>query len=171
MFPIAPVVTQVAAGVGHWGAGRRQRAVAEWVGAAGFGLVAWGLVVEAPSRAEAEEKIHRLQSDLLRARGAESPATAGTTPAADRLLRYFQTYRLDVVGCLVGMVAGVPWRLRHPRRLTVFAIAVEAPTAAFNGLRAARAVQRLRPRMAVGSALVAVGSVARLRAAAAEPLR
>jgi hypothetical protein len=88
---VAPVVTQ-AAGAGHWAAGRRQRALAEWAGAAGFGLVAWGL-------------------------------------------------------------------------------AMEAPNAVHGILRAARAVLRRRPRMAVGSALVAVGSVARLRAAAAEPLR
>ena len=69
------------------------------------------------------------------------------------------------------MIIGVPWRLRHPRRLTVLAIASEAPNAVFSVLRAARSVQRRRPRMAVGSALVAAGSVARLRAAAAEPLR
>jgi hypothetical protein len=171
LFPIAPVVTQAAAGAGHWAAGRRRRALAEWVGAAGYGLVAWGLGTEAPTRAEVEENLRRLQSDLLRGRGTQAPATAGTTPEADRLLRYFQAFRLDVVGCVVGMVVGVPWRLRHPRRLTVFAIAAEAPPVAFNGLRAARAVQRRRARMAVGSALVAVGSVARLRAAAAEPLR
>jgi hypothetical protein len=69
------------------------------------------------------------------------------------------------------MVIGVRWSLRHPRRLTVLAIAVAAPNVVFTVLRAARAVQRRRPRMAVGSALVAAGSVARLRAAAAEPLR
>jgi hypothetical protein len=69
------------------------------------------------------------------------------------------------------MVIGVPWRLRHPRRLTVLAIAAEAEPAAFNVLRAARAVQRRRPRMAAGTALLAAGSVARLRAASAEPLR
>jgi hypothetical protein len=28
--PVAPVVTQAAAGAGHWAAGRRQRALAEW---------------------------------------------------------------------------------------------------------------------------------------------
>jgi hypothetical protein len=37
--------------------------------------------------------------------------------------------------------------------------------------RVARAVQRRRPRIAAGSALVVAGAVARLRAAAAEPLR
>ena len=69
------------------------------------------------------------------------------------------------------MVIGAPWRLRHPRRLTVLGIAMEAEPTAFYVLRAARAVQRRRPRMAAGSALVAAGSLARLRAAAAEPLR
>src|SRR5580700_9558394 len=33
--PVAPVVTQAIAGAGHWAAGRRQRALAEWAGAAG----------------------------------------------------------------------------------------------------------------------------------------
>ena len=56
------------------------------------------------------------------------------------------------------------------RRLTVLAIASEAPTAVFYVLRVARAVQRRKPRIAAGSALVVAGSVARLWAAA-EPLR
>jgi hypothetical protein len=47
LSPVAPVVTQAAVGAGHWAAGRRQRAVAAWVSAAGFGLVAWGLTVGA----------------------------------------------------------------------------------------------------------------------------
>jgi hypothetical protein len=174
--PVAPVVTLAAAGAGHWAAGRRQRALAEWAGAAGFGLVAWGLGTEAPTRAEVEENFQRLQRDLLRKLGPEAPvtvpATAGTvTPMARRLLRYFGYLRLELVSPLAGMVIGVPWRLRHPRRLTVLAIAAEAEPAAFNVLRAARAVQRRRPRMAVGSALVVAGSIARLRAASAEPLR
>ena len=61
--------------------------------------------------------------------------------------------------------------LRNPRRLTVLAIAGEAPLAVFYVLRVPRAVRRRRPRIAAGSALVAAGSVARLRAASAEPLR
>ena len=169
--PVAPVVTQVAAGAGHWAAGRRRRALAEWVSAAGFGLVAWGLATEAPTRAEAEENLERLKRDLWRARGTEPPATAKTTPGGERMLRYFETFRLDVVGAVVGMVVDVPWRLRHPRRLTVFAIAAQAPSVAFNGLRAAGGARRRRPRMAVGSALIVAGSVARLRAASAEPLQ
>jgi hypothetical protein len=172
VFPVAPVVTQAAAGAGHWAAGRRQRALAEWAGAAGFGLVAWGLATEAPTRAEVEENFRRQQRDLLRKLGTQAPATAGAeTPMARRLSRYFRSFRLDLVFCVVGMVIDVPWRLRHPRRLTAFAIAAEAEPTAFNVLRVARAVQQRRPRMAAGSALVAAGSVARLRAASAEPLR
>jgi hypothetical protein len=175
--PVAPVVTQAAAGAGHWAAGRRQRALAEWAGAAGFGLVAWGLGTEAPAGAEALENMAALagmegqqRRDFLRKLAAEAPAAAGTeTPAARRVSRFFRWFGL--VSPLAWMVIGVPWRLRHPRRLTALAIASEAPNVALNVLRAARAVQRRRPRMAAGSALLAAGSVARLRAASAEPLR
>jgi hypothetical protein len=150
-------------------AGRRQRALAEWAGAAGFGLVAWGLGTEAPTLVEVQENF-RQQLDLMRKPGTQAPATAGTeTPAARRLSRFFR--RWEFVSPVAWMVIGVPWRLRHPRRLTVLAIANEAQNVAFNALRAARAVQRRRPRMAAGSALVAAGSVARLRAASAEPLQ
>jgi hypothetical protein len=114
---VAPVVTQAAAGAGHWAAGRRQRALAEWAGAAGFGLVAWGLGTEAQTPAEVQESI-RQQIDLMRKPGIQVPATAGTeTPAARRLSRYFR--RSEVVSPVAWMVIGVPWRLRHPRRLTV----------------------------------------------------
>jgi hypothetical protein len=166
---VAPVVTQAAAGAGHWAAGRRQRALAEWAGAAGFALVAWGLGTEAPATAEVQENIGR-QMDLMRKPGTQAPAAGGTQPpAARRVSRFFRRYEL--VSPVAWLVIGVPWRLRHPRRLTVLAIAVEAPNVVYGVLRAARAVQRRRPRMAAGSALVAAGSVARLRAAAAEPLR
>ena len=106
----------------------------------------------------------------MRKPGTQAPAAAGTeTPAVRRISRFFRRYEL--VFPVAGMVISVAWRLRHPRRLTVLAIAVEAPDVVYGVLRAARAVQRRRPRMAAGSALVAAGSVARLRAAAAEPLR
>jgi hypothetical protein len=174
--PVAPVVTQAVAGAGHWAAGRRQRALAEWAGAAGFGLVAWGLGTEAPTGAEVLENMAALagmegqRRDFLRKLAAEAPATAATeTPAARRISRFFRWFGL--VSPVADVVLSVPWRLRHPRRLTVLAIAAEAEPIAFNVLRAARAVQRRRPRIAVGSALVAAGSVARLRAASAEPLR
>jgi hypothetical protein len=175
--PIAPVVTQAAAGAGHWAAGRRQRALAEWAGAAGFGLVAWGLGTEAPTGAEMLENMAVLagmddgqRRDFLRKLAAPAPATAATeTPAARRISRFFRW--IGPVSPVAWMVIGVPWRLRHPRRLTALAIASEAPNVAFSVLRAARAVQRRRPRIAAGSALVAAGSLARLRAASAEPLR
>jgi hypothetical protein len=162
--PVAPVVTQAAVGAGHWAAGRRQRAVAAWASAAGFALMAWGLGTEAPTRAEADQNIER-QKGLLRERGIEVPATAGTTPGARQLMRYAPAFEA------AGIVFGVRSGLRRPRRLTVLAVAGEAPTAVFCVLRVPRAVQRRRPRIAVGSALVVAGAVARLRAASAEPLR
>ena len=167
--PVAPVVTQAAVGAGHLASGRPQRALAAWAGAAGFGLVAWGLGTEAPAPAEVE-RIRRQQRDLLRKLGTKAPATAGTqTPTARQRSRHAPLYGLAFQ--VAGMVLGVRSGLRNPRRLTVLAIANEAPTAVFYVLRVARAVQRRRPRMAAGSALVVAGSVARLWAAAAEPLR
>jgi len=149
--------------------GQLKRALAEWAGAAGFGL-AWGLGTEAPTGAEVEENIQRQLRDLMRKRGIKAPATAGTeTPAARRVSRFFRWF--GHVSPVAWVVLGVPWRLRHPRRPTVLAIAAEAEPTAFYVLRATRAVQRRRPRIAVGSALVAAGSVARLRAAPTEPLR
>jgi hypothetical protein len=163
--PVAPVVTQAAVGAGHWAAGRRQRALAAWACAAGYALVAWGLGTEAPTRAEARENIEQ-QKDRLRERGLEVPATATGTPA--RLAR--QPW-LSALNSCVKVVFGVRSGLRRPRRLTVLAVAGEAPLAVFYVLRVPRAVQQRRPRIAAGSALVAAGTVARLRAAAAEPLR
>jgi hypothetical protein len=69
------------------------------------------------------------------------------------------------------MVIGVWWGMRWPRRLTLLAIAVEAQNAVSHVPWMARAVQRRRPRIAAGWALVVAASVARLRAASAEPLR
>jgi hypothetical protein len=184
---VAPVVTQAAVGAGHWAAGRRRRALAAWTSAAGYGLVAWGLGTEAPTPAEArqnmQQNIQRLQREgVLRKPGTKAPAAAGTpTPAARRLERHLSRaapffratdtplYRL--ASTVVGMVIGVWWGLRWPRRLTVLAIAVEAPNAVIHVPWVARAVQRRRPRIAAGWALVAAGSAARLRAASAEPLR
>ena len=164
--PVIPVVTQAAVGAGHWAAGRRQRALAAWASAAGSGLVAWGLGTEAPTRAEKQKNIEQ-QKDLLRERGIEVPATAAPPTARQRS----QAALINLAFSVVGMVLGVRSGLRNPRRLTVLAIANEAPTAVFCTLRVPRAVQRRRPRIAAGWALVAAGSVARLRAAAAEPLR
>jgi hypothetical protein len=69
------------------------------------------------------------------------------------------------------VVFGVRSGLRHPQRLTVPAIAGETFNTASYVLRAIRAVQQHRPRIATGRALSAAGSLARLRAASAEPLR
>jgi hypothetical protein len=191
---VAPVVTQAAVGAGHWAAGRRRRALAAWTSAAGYGLVAWGLGTEAPTPAEArqnmqqnienmQQNIQRLQREgVLRKPGTKAPAAAGTpTPAARRLERHLSrvaplfratdTPQYKLASTVVGMVIGVWWGLRWPRRLTVLAIAVEAPNAVIHVPWVARAVQRRRPRIAIGWALVMAGSVARLRAAAAEPLR
>jgi hypothetical protein len=166
--PVAPVVTQAAVGAGHWAAGRWQRALAAWASAAGSGLVAWGLGTEAPARAEVES-IRRQQRDRLLKLNPKAAAAAGTqTPTARQQSRWAL---YQVAFSVVGVVTGVRSGLRNPRRLTVLAIASEAPTVVFYVPRAARAVQRRRPRIAAGSALVVAGAVARLWAAAAEPLR
>jgi hypothetical protein len=166
--PVAPAVTQAVVGAGHWAAGRRRRALAAWASAAGFALVAWGLGAEAPTRAEAEKNIEQ-QKDLMRQRGIPVRATAAQTDTW--MTRQPWRNVLDVLGPSIKMVFDVRSGLRNPRRLTVLAIAGEAPLAVFYALRVPRAVQRRRPRIAAGSALVAAGSVARLRAASAEPLR
>jgi len=184
---VAPVVTQAAVGAGHWAAGRRRRALAAWTIAAGYGLVAWGLGTEAPTPAEVrqnmEQDIQRLQREgALPKPGTTAPAAARTpTPAARRLDRHLArvvplfkatgTPQYKLASTAVGMVIGVWWGLRWPRRLTVLAIAGVALNAVIHVPWVARAVQRRRPRMAAGYALVAAGSAARLRAASAEPLR
>jgi hypothetical protein len=166
--PVGPVVTQAAVGAGHWAAGRRQRALAAWATAAGFGLVAWGLGTKTPTRAEWQRHIEQ-QKDLMRKRGMQVPATAARTETSAARRRWQNA--LDVLGPSIRMVFAVRSGLRHPRRLTVLAIADEAWNVVFYGLRVPRAVLQRRPRIAAGSALVAAGSVARLRAASAEPLR
>ena len=184
---VAPVVTQAAVGAGHWAAGRRRRALAAWTSAAGYGLVAWGLGTEAPTPAEVrenmEQNIQRLRREgALPKPGTTAPAAARTpTPAARRLerhlsrvapvFRYTDTPQYRLASTVAGMVIGVWWGLRWPRRRSVLAIAVEAPKAVITVPWVARAVQRRRPRIAAGYALVVAGSVARLRAASAEPLR
>jgi hypothetical protein len=80
--PVAPAVTQAAVGAGHWAAGRRRRALAAWASAAGFGLVAWGLGTEAPSRAGVES--------IWRQPGRKHPRPAsyrGTLPCMALLSR------------------------------------------------------------------------------------
>ena len=188
---VAPVVTQAVVGGGHWAAGRRRRALAAWTSAAGYALVAWGLGTEAPTPAEArqtaQQNFERLQREAaLREPGTKARAAARTPgPAGRRLERHLERHLSRYTAffraaetplykhgfTVVGMVLGVWWGLRWPRRLTVLAIAVAAPNAVIHVPWVARAVQRRKPRIAAGWALVAAGSVARLRAAAAEPLR
>src|SRR3984957_20564595 len=76
--PVAPVVTQVAVGAGHWAAGRRQRALAAWASAAGFGLVAWGLGTEVPTRAEAQAYLEQQRKARLGELDTKAPASTGT---------------------------------------------------------------------------------------------
>ena len=134
-----------------------------------------GLGTEAPTPAEArqnsQQNIQRLQREgVLSKPAATALAAARTqTPAARRLSVDGPVYRL--ASTVVAMVLGVWWGLRWPRRLSVLVIAGVAPAAVLDVLWAARAVQQRRPRMAAGYVLVAAGSVARLRAASAEPLR
>jgi len=146
---VAPVVTQAAVGAGHWAAGRRRRALAAWTSAAGYGLVAWGLGTEAPTPAEVrenmEQNIQRLQREgALPKPGTTAPAAARTpTPAARRLerhlsrvapvFRYTDTPQYRLASTVAGMVIGVWWGLRWPRRLTVLVIVLAAPNAVFLG--------------------------------------
>jgi len=134
-------------------------------------LIAWGLGTEAPTRAEVDKNIQQNRGLLakLGKLGPEAPATAGTPALTAR--QRSRNARYDAAFSVVGMVIGVQSGLRHPRRLTVLAIAEEAWNAVFYVLRATRAVQRHRPRIAAGSALAAAGALARLRPASAEPLR
>ena len=169
--PAVPAVTRAATGAGHWAAGRRQRALAAWAGAAGSGLIAWGLGTEAPTRAEVDKKIQQ-NRDLLAKLGKLPPGAPATARTPALTARQRSRYaRYDAALSVVGMVFKVRYDLRHPRRLTVNAIASETIDTVFYVLRAARAVQRRRPRTAAGSALAAAAAVARLRAASAEPLR
>jgi len=155
---VAPVGTQAVAGAGHWAAGRRQRALAAWTSAAGSALVAWGRGTEAPTRAEVEP-IRRQQRDRLPELNPEA-AAAGTRALTARQQWWWGVAAWTITG--IGIVNGVRSGLRPPQRLTVPVIAIEVPGVAFAVLRAARAVQQRKPRIAVGSALGVAGWVARV---------
>ena len=170
---VAPVVTQAAVGAGHWAAGRRQRALAAWACAAGSALAAWGLGTEAPTRAEMVKNTQQ-HRDLLRKLGTRLPPEAPATAGTQTHLSQRSQNALSALACaqtVSGVVFGVRSGLRHPRQLTVHAIASETFSTVLYVLLAARAVQRRGPRIAAGRALYAAGSLARLRAASAEPLR
>src|ERR1017187_7969535 len=143
---------------------RRGRALGLWTPAAGPGRVGRRCWLRAGG-------VGPWHGSADRGRGGREHPAAANGPDA-QAWHTGPGYRWDgLVSPIAWVVLSVPWRLRHPRRLTVLAIAMEAPNVVYGVLRAARAVQRRRPRIAVGSALVAAGSVARLRAASAEPLR
>jgi hypothetical protein len=147
---VAPALTQAAVGAGHWAAGRRQRARAEMI---------------------KNTLPHR---DLLRTLGErlppEAPATAGTQTHLSQRSQNALSALISAEIC-AQIVFGVRSGLRHPRQLTARGIASETFSAVTYVLVAARAVQRRRPRIAAGRALHAAGSLARLRAASAEPLQ
>jgi hypothetical protein len=169
----APVVTRAAVGAGHWAAGRRQRALAAWASAAGSGLAAWGLGTEAPTRAEMVKNTQQ-HRDLLRQLGTRLPPEARATAGAQTHLSQRSQNALSALiyaQTCAQIVFGVRSGLRHPRQLTVHAIASETFNTVTYVLLAARAVQRRRPKIAAGRALSAAGSLARLRAASAEPLQ
>jgi hypothetical protein len=170
---VAPALTQAAVGAGHWAAGRRQRALAAWASAAGSGLAAWGLGTEAPTRAEMIKNTQQ-HRDLLRKLGTRLPPEAPATAVAQTHLSQRSQNALAALipaQVVVGVVFGVRSGLRHPRQLTAHVIASETFSTVTYVLLAARAVQRRRPKVAAGRALSAAGSLARLRAASAEPLQ
>lgn len=186
MSSVAPVMTQSVVGAGHWATGRRRRALAAWASAAGYALVAWGLGTEAPTRAEVgqnmRQTIERLDRDgLLRGPGPKDRAARTQAPEAGRPSRFDPLFKrastvvehplCKAAVTVVAIVLGVWWGLRWPRRLTVPTIALVALNAVIQVPWVARATQRRRPRIAAGYVLVIAGSVARLRAAATEPLR
>ena len=123
------------------------------------------------TRAEVDKNIQQ-NRDLLAKLGKLPPGASATARTPALTARQRSRYAgYDAALSVVGMVFKVRYDLRHPRRLTVNAIASETIDTVFYVLRAARAVQRRRPRTAAGSALAAAAAVARLRAASAEPLR
>jgi hypothetical protein len=112
--------------------------------------------------------------DVLRKPGKRLPPEAPASAGTQTHLSQRSQNALSALACaqmVFGMVFGVRSGLRHPRQLTVHAIANETFNTVFYVLPAVRAVQRRRPRIAAGRALSAAGSLARLRAASAEPLR
>ena len=135
--------------------------------------MAWGLGTEAPTRAEMVKNT-RPHRDLLRTPGTRLPPEAPATAGAQTHLSQRSQNALSALICAqicAQIVFGVRSGLRHPRQLTAHAIASETFSTVTYVLVAARAVQRRRPRIAAGRALSAAGSLARLRAASAEPLQ
>ena len=101
--------------------------------------MAWGLGTEAQAPAEVGS-IRRQQRDRLLKLNPKA-AAAETQALTARQQSWFG---LAATG--IGMVTGVRSGLRRPQRLTVLAIVGEAPAVMFYAPRAARAVQRRKPR-------------------------
>jgi hypothetical protein len=115
-----------------------------------------------------QQNIQRLQREgVLPEPGPRAPAAAGTQPpAARRLSRYALFFRaadtpLYGLACtVVGMVIGVWWGLRWPRRLTVLAVAAGAPNAVIQVPWVARAAAQAEDRRRVGPGRSRIGSPA-----------
>jgi hypothetical protein len=120
---------------------------------------------------------------LARTRRLDDNAGMARDDGRAHLLRVELMFSLDGVrpsgasGTEAPTLAEVE-RIRRQQRDLVRRLGLQAPATAGTQTptarqrsRLARSVQRRRPRIAAGSALVVAGSAARLRAAAAEPLR
>ena len=168
---VAPVVTQAAVGAGHWAAGAGS---GPWPRGPALPAPGWWRGALAPKRRPGPRWKRTPSSTGTRCASSAhaSPGGAGCagtqTPCPPAIAERPGRPCLCLV---IGVVFGVRSGLRHPRRLTAHAIASETFSAVSYVLRAARAVQRRRPRIAAGSALSAAGSLARLRAVSAEPLQ
>ncbi|MGH9101681.1 MAG: hypothetical protein ACRDYD_01645, partial [Acidimicrobiales bacterium] len=139
---VAPVLVQVAIGAGHWRGGRQRRAGVAWAIAAGTVFTVWGLATEAP---EAPEVV-----------------------VAGRRNRWSNW--INVAGGVAEIVVGVPWGLRHPRRLSPLSTVLGTCQAILPAVRAVRGAQKHRLRMAAGGATVASSWLARPWALSMEPL-
>ncbi len=88
------------------GTGRRRRALAAWASAAGFGLVAWGLGIELPTRAEADQTIEQQRQSITRWR----ELTEDEHAAAVVELRKLAGSRSDLLAYVAGIELGSPSR-------------------------------------------------------------
>ncbi len=168
--PPAPGGPVAVVGAGHSAAeGARRRALAAWAGAAGFGLVAWGLGAEAPTRAEADKNMEE-QKELLRQRGAQVPATVGTLNRSQpaiaarpgrRWVLGADGLRRAVGPAPAAAAEGARDRSAKPRP------SCSTPLRVLPGRAAAQAEDRRR----FSPGRSRIEQLARLRAASAKPLR
>ena len=120
---------------------RRGRALGRWTPAAGPGRVGRRCWLRAsgvgpwhgsadPGRGGKEKHPAALKGPLLPHKpGTTGPGYRrdGNTCGPARLSRYSRRSASPCFPLLAEVVIGVPWRLRHPRRLTVLAIARGSP--------------------------------------------